>query len=139
MLSYRLQCLISKNFGSGESRILVSVGLLAVVGIMPVLSLYELRLPFDSISSGGFNRRTSSRSSCLIRAPRMPNHPEGRCGCSEDFCDDTATPAKERPYSSREVTPTIVSQRRSLSSRPNSEAREYIIDEIGSEYDAPPE
>jgi hypothetical protein len=46
-------------------------------------------------------------------------------------------PAEERPYNSIEVTPTMASHRRSLSSRPNSEANEYIMDEIGSENDVP--
>jgi hypothetical protein len=43
MLSYRLQCLIRRNLGSGDNRILVSVGLRAVVGMMPLFSGNKLR------------------------------------------------------------------------------------------------
>ena len=138
MLSYRLQCLIMRNFGSGDNRILVSVGLLAVVGIMPQFSgnvpLFALKLLSDN--SGGFNRRTSSRSSCRILDPRVPSQPEGDV---DDFCVEMATPADVRPYRSIEVTPTIVNHSRSLSSRPSSDAKEYIIEDIGSEYEAPKE
>jgi hypothetical protein len=55
------------------------------------------------------------------------------------FWLETATPIADRPYNSMEVTPTIVIHSRSLSSRPSSDAREYIIEAIGSEYDAPKE
>jgi hypothetical protein len=138
MLSYRLQCLIRRNFGSGDNRMLVSVGLRAVVGMIPLFSGRELRfkLKVESDSSGGFKRLTSSLKSCRIRDPRVPSHPVRD---AEDFCEETATPVEERPYNSIEVTPTIVIHSRSLSSRPSSEAREYIIDAIGSEYDAPRE
>lgn len=60
MLSYRLQCLISKNLGSGDNRILVSSGLRAVVGMMPIAS--GRTLVDGGPISGGFSRRTSSRS-----------------------------------------------------------------------------
>jgi hypothetical protein len=116
---------------------LVSVGLRAVVGMMPLFSgnIFRLPLKLESESSGGFKRRTSSRSSCRIRDPRVPSQPFGE----DDFEVEIATPTDDRPYSSIEVTPTIVIHSKSLSSRPSSEAREYIIDEIGSEYDAPRE
>jgi hypothetical protein len=131
MLSYRLQCLIRRNFGSGDNRMLVSVGLRAVVGMIPLFSGNELRFPLnaESESSGGFKRRTSSRNSCRIRDPRVPSHPFA------EFVFDVviATPTEDRPYSSIDVTPTIVIHRRSLSSRPSSDAKEYIIDDIGSE------
>ena len=116
---------------------LVSVGLRAVVGMIPLFSGNEFRLPpkLASDNSGGFKRLTSSRSNCRTRDPRVPSHPLG-----DDVFDVViATPTEDRPYSSIDVTPTIVIQRRSLSSRPSSEAREYIIEEIGSEYDAPKE
>jgi hypothetical protein len=104
---------------------------------MPLFSgkMFRLPLKFESDSSGGFKRRTSSRSNCRIRDPREPSQPFG----DNDFEVDTATPTEDRPYSSIDVTPTIVIHSRSLSSRPSSEAREYIIDDIGSEYDAPRE
>lgn len=138
MLSYRLQCRIRRNFGSGESRILVSVGLRAVVGMIPEFSGKVLRFPFElvSASSGGFKRRTSSRSNCRIRKPRDPNQPLGRF---EDLWVVTATPTEDRPYSSIDETPTIVIHSRSLSSLPSSDAKEYIMEDIGSEYDAPRE
>jgi hypothetical protein len=121
-----------RNFGSGDKRILVSVGLLAVVGMMPLFSGDILRLPLElaSVSSGGFNRRTSSRSNCRIRKPRVPSQPLGNC---EVFGVEMATPTDDRPYNSMDVTPTIVIHRRSLSSLPNSEAREYIMEDMGSE------
>lgn len=117
---------------------LVSVGLRAVVGMMPLFSgsVFRFELKLESESSGGFRRRTSSRKSCRILDPRVPSQPFGE---ADIFCVVTATPTEERPYSSIDVTPTIVIQSRSLSSRPSSEAKEYIIDEIGSEYDAPRE
>jgi hypothetical protein len=137
MLSYKLQCLMRRNFGSGDNRMLVSVGLRAVVGMIPLFSGSAFRFDVEeSASSGGFKRRTSSRNSCRIRDPLVPSHPEGD---AEDFCVEIATPVEERPYSSMDVTPTIVIQSRSLSSLPSSEAREYIIDAIGSEYEAPRE
>lgn len=116
---------------------LVSVGLLAVVGIIPLFSGNWLRFEVKlvSVSSGGFRRRTSSRKSCRIRDPLEPSHPP-KLDC---FSVETATPTEDLPYSSIEVTPTIAIHRRSLSSLPSSEAREYIIDDIGSEYDAPRE
>lgn len=134
MLSYKLQCLIRRNFGSGDKRILVSVGLRAVVGMMPLFSgdIFLFELKAESESSGGLRRRTSSLKSCRVRDPREPNHPDG-----EDFSVVTATPIADRPYSSCELTPTTVIHSRSLSSRPNSDAREYIIEDIGSEYEAP--
>jgi hypothetical protein len=134
MLSYKLQCLIRRNFGSGDSRILVSVGLRAVVGIIPLFSADILRfeLKLDSESSGGLRRRTSSRKTCRVLEPLVPSQPD-----VVGFCVVTATPTDDRPYSSCEVTPTIVNQSRSLSSLPSSEAREYIIEAMGSEYDAP--
>jgi hypothetical protein len=137
MLSYRLQCLISRNFGSGDNRMLVSVGLRAVVGMMPLFSGSWLRLDvkLESDSSGGFKRRTSSRKSCRIRDPLDPNQPAEL----EGLWVETATPTEDRPYSSIEVTPTIAIHNMSLSSLPRSEAREYIIEDIGSEYDAPSE
>jgi hypothetical protein len=115
---------------------LVSVGLRAVVGMIPLFSGNMLRFALwpESERSGGFKRRTSSRSSCRIRDPRDPIQPVGD---ADDFCVDIATPLEDRPYSSIDVTPTIVIHSRSLSSRPSSEAREYIIDDIGSEYDDP--
>lgn len=136
MLSYKLQCLIRRNFGSGDNRMLVSVGLRAVVGIIPLFSGSEFRfeLKLESESSGGFRRRTSSRSSCRIRDPLVPSQPD-----VEDFWEEIETPDDDRPYNSIDVTPTIVIHSRSLSSRPNSDAREYIIEDIGSEYDAPRE
>jgi len=108
---------------------LVSVGLLAVVGIMPLFSGSMLRfeLKLESESAGGFKRRTSSLSSCRILDPRVPNHPDALVFCV------IAIPADVLPYRSNEVTPTIVNHNRSLSSLPNSEASEYIIDDIGSE------
>lgn len=136
MLSYKLQCRISRNFGSGDKRMLVSVGLRAVVGIMPLFSgdIFLFALKLESDNSGGFRRRTSSRSNWRIRDPRVPSQPaEGALV----FPDETATPTEERPYNSIEVTPTMVIHKRSLSSRPSSEAREYIIEDIGSEYEAP--
>lgn len=94
MLSYKLQCLIKRNLGSGDRRMLVSVGLLAVVGIIPLFSgsefLFELKLESDN--SGGFRRRTSSRRSCRIRDPRVPSHPDVVV-----FCVDIATPTEDRP------------------------------------------
>lgn len=71
---------------------LVSVGLLAVVGIIP-LSI-ELLRPELSVSSGGFRRRTSSRKSCLILDPRAPSHPDPG---TDDFLLDTAMPAADLP------------------------------------------
>ena len=74
MLSYKDQCLIMRKRGSGDSRIEVSVGERAVVGMTPELS----PRPFSrdvSLGSGGFNRRTSSRSTCRIRSPRSPPQP----------------------------------------------------------------
>lgn len=117
---------------------LVSVGLLAVVGMIPLFSgsAFRFEPKLESDSSGGFRRRTSSRKSCRIRDPRLPSHPDGAV---EDFCVDMATPIVVRPYNSIEVTPTIVIHSKSLSSLPSSEAREYIIEDIGSEYDAPKE
>lgn len=58
---------------------LVSVGLRAVVGMMPLLSEYEFLLPFDieSDASGGFRRLTSSLNNCRIRDPRIPSQPDG--------------------------------------------------------------
>jgi hypothetical protein len=44
-----------------------------------------------------------------------------------------ATPTEDRPYNSIDVTPTMVIHRSSLSSLPSSEAKEYIIEDIGSE------
>ena len=116
---------------------LVSVGLRAVVGIIPLFSgnIFRLPLKLESKSSGGFKRRTSSRSNCRIRDPRVPSQPFGE----DDFPVEIATPTEDRPYNSIEVTPTIVIHSKSLSSRPSSEASEYIMDEIGSEYDAPRE
>lgn len=114
---------------------LLSVGLRAVVGIMPILSgdILRFEAELESDSSGGFNRRTSSLKSCRILDPRVPSQPE------VDFWVVTATPAADRPYSSIEVTPTMVNHNRSLSSLPSSEAKEYTIEEIGSEYEAPRE
>jgi|SRR4030088_1707935 hypothetical protein len=128
---------MSRNFGSGDNRMLVSVGLRAVVGMIPLFSGNWLRfeVKLESESSGGFRRRTSSRKSCRIRDPLEPNHPAALVG----FWVETATPTDDRPYNSIEVTPTIAIHRRSLSSLPRSEAREYIIEDIGSEYDAPRE
>jgi hypothetical protein len=110
---------------------LVSVGLRAVVGMIPLFSGSWLRfdVKLESASSGGFRRRTSSRKSCRIRDPREPSHPAVLVGLSVV----TATPTDERPYNSIEVTPTIAIHKRSLSSLPRSDAREYIIDDIGSE------
>ena len=74
MLSYNDQCLIMRKRGSGDNRIELSVGERAVVGMTPELS----PRPFsraDSLESGGFNRRTSSRSTCRIRSPRSPPQP----------------------------------------------------------------
>lgn len=132
MLSYKLQCRMRRNFGSGDSRMLVSVGLRAVVGMMPLFSgsIFLFALKLESDNSGGFKRRTSSRSSWRIRDPRVPSQPEEG---ALDLPDDTATPTEDRPYNSIEVTPTIVIHKRSLSSRPSSEAREYIMEDIGSE------
>jgi len=125
-----------RNFGSGDNRMLVSVGLRAVVGMMPLFSGSEFRfeLKLESESSGGFRRRTSSRRICRIRDPLVPSQPD-----VEDFCEEIETPVDDRPYNSIEVTPTIVIHNRSLSSLPSSEAKEYIIEDMGSEYDAPSE
>jgi hypothetical protein len=60
-------------------------------------------------------------------------------GDADDFWVETATPTEDLPYNSIDVTPTIAIQSISLSSRPSSEASEYIIEDIGSEYDAPRE
>jgi hypothetical protein len=127
-----------RNFGSGESRIDVSVGLRAVVGIIPLFSGSKFRFELypESDSSGGFKRRTSSRKSCRIRNPRVPIQPDEVVGV---FWLETATPIADRPYNSIEVTPTIVIHKRSLSSRPSSDASEYIIEAMGSEYEAPKE
>lgn len=114
----------------------MSVGLRAVVGITPLFSDNLFALKLESDSSGGFRRRTSSRRSCRIRDPRVPSQPELD---ADRFWEETATPIEDRPYNSIDVTPTIVIQRRSLSSRPSSEAREYIMEDIGSQYDAPSE
>lgn len=65
----------------------------------------------------------------------MPIHPEAGRESPERAV--TATPAEERPYSSIDVTPTMLSHKRSLSSRPSSDASEYIMEEMGSEYEAP--
>jgi hypothetical protein len=126
-----------RNFGSGDNRMLVSVGLRAVVGIIPLFSDSWLRfeVKLESESSGGLRRRTSSRKSCRMRDPLDPSHPAELDG----FWVETATPTDDLPYNSIEVTPTIAIHKRSLSSRPRSDAREYIIDDIGSEYDAPRE
>lgn len=115
---------------------LVSVGLRAVVGIIPLFSgnVFLFPLKLDSASSGGFNLRTSSRNNCRILDPRVPSQP---LGDAVDFCEVIATPIDDRPYSSIDVTPTIVIHSRSLSSLPSSDAREYIIEDIGSEYEAP--
>jgi hypothetical protein len=43
MLSYKLQCLIRRNLGSGDNRMLLSVGLRAVVGMIPLFSGSKLR------------------------------------------------------------------------------------------------
>jgi len=126
---------MSKSLGSGDKRIAVSVGLLAVVGIMPLASGKALLPEPESKISGGFKRRTSSRSNCRILNPLVPIQPLGEF----DFCVDIATPTEDLPYSSIDETPTIAIHRRSLSSRPSSDASEYIIEDIGSEYDAPRE
>ena len=124
-----------RNLGSGDNRIAVSVGLRAVVGITPLFSgnIFRFALKLESESSGGFRRRTSSLSSCRIRDPRVPSQPLG----DEVFCVVIATPTEDRPYNSIDVTPTIVIHSKSLSSRPSSDAKEYIIEDIGSEYEAP--
>lgn len=74
---------------------LVSVGLRAVVGIMPLFSGKVFRFdPYpESLSSGGFKRRTSSRSSCRIRDPRVPIQPLDAAGLAVDM----ATPTEDRP------------------------------------------
>lgn len=108
----------------------MSSGLRAVVGMIPEAS----GRAFPD-TSGGFNLRTSSRSSCRILAPRTPSQPEA--GRPSELRVGTATPAEDRPYNSIDVTPTIVNQSKSLSSLPSSEASEYIIEEMGSEYDVP--
>lgn len=46
------------------------------------------------MSSGGFRRRTSSRSNCRIRDPRVPSQPARD---AEDFSVDIATPTEDRP------------------------------------------
>jgi len=124
------------NLGSGDSRMLVSVGLRAVVGMTPLFSdcMFRFALKLASASSGGFYRRVSSLSSCRIRDPRVPIQPFG-----EGLEVPTATPTEDLPYCSIEVTPTIDIQSSSLSSRPRSEAKEYIIEDMGSEYEAPRE
>jgi hypothetical protein len=117
---------------------LLSSGLRAVVGIIPLFSgdMFRFEEKLESDNSGGFKRRTSSRNSCRIREPLVPNHPDD---AFDAFPVVTATPIDDRPYSSMEVTPTIAIHRRSLSSLPSSDAKEYIIQDIGSEYDAPNE
>lgn len=126
-----------RSLGSGERRMAVSVGDRAVVGMMPVFSgrMERLEEYDESVSSGGLRRRTSSRSSCRVLDPRVPSQP------FSDVVDgvETATPTEERPYNSIDVTPTIAIHNMSLSSRPSSEASEYIMEDIGSEYDAPSE
>jgi len=55
---------------------LLSVGLFAVVGIIPLFSSMMARFrdeDDDSLSSGGFKRRTSSRSNCRSWDPRWPS------------------------------------------------------------------
>ncbi len=63
---------------------LVSVGLLAVVGMIPLFSgnAFLLPLKLESASSGGFNRRTSSRNNCRILDPLVPSQP---LGDADDF------------------------------------------------------
>jgi hypothetical protein len=138
MLSYKLQCRMRRNLGSGERRILLSSGLRAVVGIIPLFSgdMFRFEEKLESDSSGGFRRRTSSRKSCRIREPLVPNHPDVAL---VDIPEVTATPIDDRPYNSIEVTPTIAIQRRSLSSLPSSDAKEYNMQDMGSEYEAPRE
>lgn len=107
----------------------VSVGERAVVGITPEVSPREFSR-LASLGSGGFSRRTSSRSTCRNCSPRRPPQPAEPPASSDA---DMPTPVMLRPYSSRELTPTIACHRRSLSSRPRSSAKEYRIEEIGSE------
>jgi hypothetical protein len=56
---------------------LVSVGLRAVVGMIPLFSgnIFRFEVKLESESSGGFRRRTSSLSSCLVRDPLFPSQP----------------------------------------------------------------
>jgi hypothetical protein len=74
MLSYKDQCLMRRNLGSGDNRIELSVGERAVVGITPEVSPRAFSRDV-SLGSGGFNRRTSSLKTCRIRSPRSPPQP----------------------------------------------------------------
>ena len=66
---------MSKKRGSGESRMDVSVGELAVVGMMSGASPLVVS-PRSSFASRGLSRRTSSRRTCLMRSPLLPPQPE---------------------------------------------------------------
>jgi hypothetical protein len=94
--------------------------------MIPLVSASRVR----SLRSVGFSRRTSSRKSARIRSPRsliqLEDVPDVDSG-------DRPNPFCVRPDSSRLLTPTIAFHNKSLSSRPSSEAKLYMSDDIGSE------
>lgn len=119
MLSYRDQCRTRRKRGSGERRIDVSVGDLAVVGMTPLISPRISR--FCSEGSGGFSRCTSSRRIWRTCSPLWPPQPAEP---PDSDVLEMPTPVMDRPLSSRLETPTMASHSKSLSSLPSSEARE---------------
>jgi len=75
MLSYKLQWRIRRKRGSGESRMDISVGERACVGItLPESPRLASRAM--SLTSIGLRRRTSSRKIARMRSPRSPFQPE---------------------------------------------------------------
>ena len=130
MLSYNDQWRMRRKRGSGLSLIAVSVGDLACVWMMPLLGS---RL-YMSVTGAGFSLLTSSLSTERIRSPLTPFQPDDPPAVDRG---DRPRPACVWPASSIDEMPTMACQRRSLSSRPRSEAREYIIEEMGSAKDEP--
>lgn len=128
MLSYNDQYRMRSKRGSGDKRIEKSVGDFACVCISPRASASK------SFLSGGFKRRTSSRRIARTRSPLSAIQLEE---LPDVDIADIPNPLEVFPDSSKLEVPTIASQRESLSSRPSSESNEYMIDEIGSEYDVP--
>jgi hypothetical protein len=134
MLSYKDQCRRRRKRGSGERRMALSVAERALVGMTPQTSPIVASRDTLVASVTGFSRRTSSRSTDRMLSPRLPFQP-AEPPCAESGLSPTPLPV--RPYSSRLLTPTIAFHKRSLSSRPSSEARLYTKEETGSEYDVP--
>jgi len=108
---------MSMNLYSGDNLMAVSDGDRAVVCRLLLILLEALEEP-EGGASGGFNLRTSSRRTARIWSSRVvltQPRPPTFLGGPEVI---------PRPITSPEERPTMASQRRSLSSRPRSEARE---------------